>query len=155
MATARQWREELTIPWTSTTGGPLPAIRYTTWWPWRSISHASNPSRSVTRRSCGMGATLPCPYAGSRERRLPPPPHRRGDPVLQRRPHAAGGDRLRAGARAGGARRRRRLVLEPGNARPARARGGRRRAGDPPDAQRRLRGRAHHLGGGGERAVRL
>ena len=26
-ATASQWREELTIPWIRTTGGPLPAIR--------------------------------------------------------------------------------------------------------------------------------
>ncbi len=25
-ATLRQWREELTIPWMSTTGGPLPAV---------------------------------------------------------------------------------------------------------------------------------
>ena len=26
-ATASQWRDELIIPWMSTTGGPLPAIR--------------------------------------------------------------------------------------------------------------------------------
>src|SRR3954469_7371643 len=33
------------MPWISTTGGPLPAIRYMTRWPCSSISHVSNGAR--------------------------------------------------------------------------------------------------------------
>src|SRR4051794_39120093 len=34
------------MPWIRTTGGPLPAIRYITRWPWSSISHVSNAGTS-------------------------------------------------------------------------------------------------------------
>src|SRR3954466_13943697 len=52
------------MPWISTTGGPLPAIRYITRWPWSSISQASKIGSSGVPAVPWLVLTMPSRNAG-------------------------------------------------------------------------------------------